>query len=143
MKQQALSFCSGCDTSTDAATIKAVGEYSDPDFQKSYDKALNTNKDKSAYEILQEQVEVYLRNRTRGVPYAEVPSPDGDGALGSYTAANVFAGSTVGGMEPPEEWREPLNGSTLTGTGIGLISGNLPQTNPKGLKIEELTGRSR
>jgi hypothetical protein len=140
MKEQALSFCSGCDDSTDAATIKALGEYSDPDFQKSYDKALDTNKNQTPYKILQDQIEVYLRNHTRGVPYAEVPSPDGDGALSSYTPTNVFAASTVGGMEPPPEWREPLTGSNLTGTSITLNSGNLPQTNPQGLKIEERVG---
>lgn len=78
----------------------------------------------NADNVLAEQIEIYLKERTRGVPYAEVANPDGTGALGSYTSGNVFTANTI---EPPAAWREPID----TNTNIQLLTTKLPQTQPE------------
>ena len=149
MRQTALSFCSsGCN---DATTILGIPQYTDdPDLKKSLEDALNddfASKGLTPLDVLQEQVELYLRNRTRGVPYAEIPSPDGEGAKGSFDTDgdNIDPGVFASGIEPPEDWREPLtpDESTLRDTTINLITNNLPQSNPSILgndKIERELG---
>lgn len=95
-----------------------------------------------------EELELYMRNRTRRIPFKEVAS--GDSALGSYDVdgdddgladpdpgvfednpfSSVSAGEAVGGLRPPNEWAfptDPIDGTTGTGyTGLELnISGSL------------------
>jgi len=150
MKQTALSFCTGCEAaaanSNDepaVATVDGIAEYPD-DLVKSFKERVEDKLGgENNYDILSEQIELYLRNRTRRVPYAEVSAPDGspttpagtDGALGSYDATSVFGGSQ---LEPPAEWREPEGN-----TGLTLVSAQLSQTNPdqqKKNKKEDLLG---
>lgn len=84
-----------------------------------------------AWDVLAEQIEIYLKNRTRRVPYAEVPTLDRRSAIDSYDFDNdnidtsVFATSRI--IEPPQEWREPLEANTE----LTLNSNNLPQTQPE------------
>ena len=76
----------------------------------------------NAWDLLAEQIELYLKNRTRRVPYAEVAT--NGNALGSYNSANVF---TYGTIEPPDVWREP----TDVNTNLSLNTNDLPQTQPE------------
>jgi hypothetical protein len=90
------------------------------------------------WDVLAEQIEIYLKNRTRRVPYAEVPTTNAD-PLYPYNPINgidtrVFASGTI---EPPEVWRKPIEVNNidflnnLTNTTISLNPANLPQTQPE------------
>lgn len=84
----------------------------------------------NAWEVLSEQIETYLKNITRRVPYAEVATSDRQSALEQYDFdddgidTSVFTRDTI---EPPLEWREP----TQTNTQLTLNQYNLPQTQPE------------
>lgn len=77
----------------------------------------------NSQDVLAEQLEVYLKDRTRRIPYAEVSTPDGN-ALGTYNSTNVFASGII---EPPTAWREPIDANT----GLSLNTSNLAQTQPE------------
>ncbi|AFZ31396.1 hypothetical protein Glo7428_2901 [Gloeocapsa sp. PCC 7428] len=84
----------------------------------------------NAWDILGEQIETYLRNLTRRVPYAEVATSDRRAALerydfdGNSIDTSVFTPDTI---EPPLAWREP----TPVNTQLTLNQYNLPQTQPE------------
>lgn len=84
----------------------------------------------NAWDILGEQIETYLKNLTRRVPYAEVATSDRRAALEQYDFddngidLNIFIRDTI---EPPQAWREP----TPTNTRLTLNQHNLPQTQPE------------
>jgi hypothetical protein len=125
MKNTALSLCGACTTSEsiDKGTALSVYGGFDQDLSDRLDEAL-VGSDSENYRILSQELEIYLRNRTRRVPYAEVTSPDGEGALGSYESGGVFGA----GIEPPAEWREP----TAANTNVTLEADlGLEQTNPE------------
>ncbi|OWY64814.1 hypothetical protein B7486_45355 [cyanobacterium TDX16] len=84
-----------------------------------------------AQNVLSDQIELYLRNRTRRIPFAEITAAEGTGAEGTYTTANIFTTGTV--IEPPAVWREPLNSSNqfTNATSISLNTDKLPQTQPQ------------
>ncbi|WP_052672297.1 hormogonium polysaccharide biosynthesis protein HpsA [Aliterella atlantica] len=79
----------------------------------------------NAQEILAEQVETYLKDRTRRVPFAEVPAADGTGAILPGDSNGIDTSSGI--VEPIAKWREP----TDTNTGLALIAANLQQTQPE------------
>ena len=93
MRDTALSFCTNCATTTDNQTMLAevagVAEYSDPDLQKSFQTAIDADTNNDPYKVVREQIEIYLRNRTRRVPYAEISDPAGTGATDPYDAAGA------------------------------------------------------
>jgi len=143
MKRTALSFCAGCSeiAEPNLAKVKGIAQYAaDPDFIKSVDDAFKAGGNENGYKILGDQIELYLRNRTRGVPYAEIPEPDGTGALTPYTPNPQGIDTSVftTGIEPPQTWREPLDANTK----LTLKPENLPQTNPETIAddIENLVG---
>ncbi len=80
----------------------------------------------------QKQLEIYFRNRTRRVPFSEVPY--GGNALGSYATNNPLQGS-VDTLRPPDAWMYPTNpidGKTGTGyTGLTLKTDQLQATEPQ------------
>ncbi|PPS44735.1 hormogonium polysaccharide biosynthesis protein HpsA [Chroococcidiopsis sp. TS-821] len=84
----------------------------------------------NAWDVLGEQIETYLRNLTRRVPYAEVATSDRRAALERYDFdgngidTSVFPSDTI---EPPLAWREP----TPINTRLTLNPYNLPQTQPE------------
>ncbi|MBD2497622.1 hormogonium polysaccharide biosynthesis protein HpsA [Nostoc sp. FACHB-280] len=138
MKETALSLCTSCATQTTLTGLKTavqgVARY--PQEVKSnvvtrIDQSTGLDV-ASAYGILGDELELYLRNRTRRVPFAEVSSaiPTDTQALGSYTASNVFSG--IGEIEVPAAWRE----ITTTNTGLTLSLNKLPATEPEQQKDE-------
>ncbi|WP_439566306.1 hormogonium polysaccharide biosynthesis protein HpsA [Gloeocapsopsis crepidinum] len=80
-------------------------------------------------DVLAQELEIYLKNRTRRVPYSEIAAPDGTGALGSYDSdgdgidTSVFASGTI---DPPDAWSEITNTSPLS-----LTTAKLEQTQPE------------
>ncbi|AFZ31391.1 hypothetical protein Glo7428_2896 [Gloeocapsa sp. PCC 7428] len=80
-------------------------------------------------DVLAQELEIYLKNRTRRVPYAEVAAPDGTGALGTYDSdgdgidTSIFASGTI---DPPDAWSAVTNTSPLT-----LTTNRLEQTQPE------------
>jgi hypothetical protein len=133
MKQTALSFCTGCSSSTPPtlAMVNGISQYPD-DLKKSFEKSLRAD-NSDPYATLEKDIEIYLRNLTRRVPFAEVPSPDGDGSIAGYTpdAAGVDASVFSGGfLDPPDEWRLPTDANTR----VTLDPNKLDQNNPENLK---------
>jgi hypothetical protein len=127
MKQAALSYST---TNPPTVTsIDAVTQY--PEEVKKGFRAKITAPGGSSLnvqEVLAEQIETYLKDRTRRVPYAEVAF--GANAVGSYTITNVFAS----GIEPRAAWREPSD----TNTGLSLNTANLKQTQPEKQRKDEV-----
>lgn len=128
MKQAALALCAGCSDTNPPTVAKVNATYSDQDLQKSFKDALETSTE-TPLKVLEDQIEIYLRNRTRRVPYAEIADLTGEGAETGFTGFGV--GGTI---EPPEDWREPLQGNSFrnpTASSVDVIPTNLPQTNPQ------------
>ncbi len=78
------------------------------------------------------QLEIYFSNRTRRVPFFEVPY--GGNALGSYATTSPLQGSNDT-LRPPDAWMYPTNpsdGKTGTGyTGLTLKTDQLQATEPQ------------
>lgn len=80
-------------------------------------------------DVLAQELEIYLKNRTRRVPYSEVSAPDGTGAIGTYDSdgdgidTSVFASGTI---DPPNAWSEITSTSPLA-----LTTAKLDQTQPE------------
>ncbi|MBD2095220.1 hypothetical protein H6F90_08625 [Trichocoleus sp. FACHB-591] len=63
-------------------------------------------------EARRRSLERYFRNRTRRIPYREVPfGQEAALAVGTYTTATVFAGRDTP-LRPPDEWALPANLTT-------------------------------
>ncbi|MBD2594099.1 hypothetical protein H6G74_07110 [Nostoc spongiaeforme FACHB-130] len=126
MKIDGLAACTTCQSATTAsALISAVNGSGYPDdVKRNVAAKVNTSTDNAATakNVLADEVEIYLRNRTRRVPFAEVAS--GGSATTGYTAINAS-------LNPPATWREPINSSNqLTGTTITLNETRLSATYP-------------
>ncbi len=128
--------CSYARNQPDVATVNGISNYP-ADLKESYESKYDDNAAKNfpqnSYDILSNEIQLYLENRTRRVPYAEVPDPDGTGATppGTFTFTNE--------LDPPDNWREPTDANT----GLTLIKTNLRQTKPeqqKSLGIEQYLG---
>jgi hypothetical protein len=125
MKTDGLALCTTCQSATTtSAFLTAVQGTSYPDDVKKNvaAKVQSTDDVTTAKNVLADEVEIYLRDRTRRVPFAEVPS----GSLGTtgYTPIAI-------NLEPQAAWREPINTSNqLTGTSIALNATKLSATYP-------------
>lgn len=129
MKEDAFTYCTTCFAAsvTNGAMLKAEVEKS------SYPKELqdkikelvkDDDDDSTAKQTLRDQIEVLLRNRTRRVPFDEVPGTTGKTATLGYIkiGANLI---------PPEDWRVPLDSSNnLTGTSVKILTDQLKATWP-------------
>ncbi|MDZ8109993.1 MAG: hormogonium polysaccharide biosynthesis protein HpsA [Nostoc sp. DedQUE12a] len=104
MKNTAIALCTDCNSAATGSALKtAVGLSSYPaDVKNNVDtKVQNADDGTTAKNILYDEIEIYLRNRTRKVPFAEVPDATGTGATTGYTAITAT-------LEPQASWREPL-----------------------------------
>ncbi len=133
MKTDALDLCTNCQSATTANDLKtAVNSSSYPEEVKNNVAAKVKNDDDitTAKDVLADEIEIYLRNRTRKVPFAEVPDPTGTGALTGYTTITAS-------LEPQQTWREPLDSNNkLTGTSITVETSKLEATYPNLQKQE-------
>lgn len=147
MKQTALSFHPNYDTrnNIDAIpptreSVASVREYPS-EVKAGFASAIADNfntRGSSLYtwEVLGDQIETYLKNRTRRVPFAEVARFDRTSAIDTYDFDGDGVDVTVferGTIIPPAKWREPTDASArlLTDTNITLDPNNLPQTQPE------------
>ncbi len=127
MKREALSYCreesNYCSEINPPrnSTVLAINRYPQ-EVKNRFSDRLKENPSLNTYNVLSEELELYLKNRTRRVPYAEVPQ-DGN-ATGFYNENNVFPGFNI--IEPPQEWREP----TLDYTKLQLKTRQLEATSP-------------
>ncbi len=134
MKQEALDLCTTCAAATTVTALNtavaAVGRYPE-EIKDNFDSRVTlstTDIDlETAQDILGEEIENYLRDRTRRVPFAEVAQaiPTAAEALGTYETAAAFTGT--GEIEVPAEWRE----ITTTNTGLTLNLDKLEATEPE------------
>ncbi|MEH1915236.1 hormogonium polysaccharide biosynthesis protein HpsA [Nostoc sp.] len=130
MKTTAIALCTTCNdvaTTTGSALKAAVNASGYPSDVKTNvsAKVLNTDDITTAKNILYDEIEIYLRNRTRRVPFAEVSDATGGDQTTSYTAITAS-------LDPQQTWREPVNSSNqFTGaTGITLTTSQLEGTYP-------------
>jgi hypothetical protein len=142
MKADALNLCTSCNdpSFTNGKQLKAaVKAFSYPDDIKRNveDKVKDTDAITIARQVLANEIELYLKNRTRRVPFAEVADASGAGALTGYV--NITAN-----LKPQAAWREPVNASNqLTATSLQLNRTQLEATDPveqKKLGIQSLLG---
>jgi Tfp pilus assembly protein PilX len=128
MKTDGLALCTACQSATSGSTlITAVNASGYPeDVKRNVTAKVNSADDAvTAKNVLADEVEIYLRNRTRRVPFAEVPDASGIDATTGYTAITA-------NLTPQATWREPIDSSTnqLTGTTISLNADSLAATYP-------------
>ncbi len=124
------------------STVLAITQYPE-DVKNRFANRVDANSSLNAYNVLAEEIEIYLKNRTRRVPYAEISAPDGKGALDPYDNAGTNIDTSVFGdpsspIEPPDRqeahWRQPLdenNQLTNTNPYIKLDTSQLQATWPK------------
>ncbi|MBW4662898.1 MAG: hormogonium polysaccharide biosynthesis protein HpsA [Chroococcus sp. CMT-3BRIN-NPC107] len=122
MKQKALTF-----STTNPPTVTSVNSVAEypaavKDGFRAKVTALGGNS-LNPQDVLADQIEIYLKDRTRRVPFAEIGF--GANALSSYTSANIFTSGIA--IDPPAVWREP----TTANTGLTLNTDNLKQTQPE------------
>lgn len=93
---------------------------------------VNAVSDEKKATVRRKKLEIYFRNRTRRVPFSEVPYGT-DGTIG-YTTSNVLQGSGDT-LRPPDAWMyptSPSDGITGTGyTGLNLKTAQLQATEPQ------------
>ncbi|AFZ03153.1 hormogonium polysaccharide biosynthesis protein HpsA [Calothrix sp. PCC 6303] len=133
MKNEALSLCTACDTATTVAALTTAVNGKDDRYPKEVldnyrtRVAQSTGIDRdAAYDILGEELELYVRNRTMRVPFAIVSQaiPTDAQALGTYATGNVFSGTGI--IDVPAEWRD----ISTTNTGLTLALDKLSATEP-------------
>ncbi|MEA5504231.1 hormogonium polysaccharide biosynthesis protein HpsA [Halotia wernerae UHCC 0503] len=128
MKSTAITLCTTCNSATNGSALKtAVDAISYPSDVKDNvtAKVKDVDDGDTARQIFYNEIEIYLRNRTRRVPFAEVADATGVGATTGYSAITA-------NLEPQATWREPLDSSNqLTGvTGISVDSSQLEAIQP-------------
>ncbi|MBW4479710.1 MAG: hormogonium polysaccharide biosynthesis protein HpsA [Tolypothrix brevis GSE-NOS-MK-07-07A] len=127
MKTDAIALCSSCNSATTGSAVKtavAASGYPD-DIKKNVDERVQVgDDDTTARKILADEIELYLKNRTRRVPFAEAPF--GGNALTGYSAI------TYSSFEPPAIWREPINSSNqlTNATTVTVTPTQLEATEP-------------
>lgn len=133
MKTTAIALCTACTSATTGSALKtAVAASGYPtDVKNNVDAKVQTTDVIRAKNILSHEIEVYLRNRTRRVPFAEISDATGSGATTGYTAIDAT-------LIPQASWREPLNSSNqFTGaTTISVTTSQLEATQPNFQKQE-------
>ncbi|MBC1266313.1 hypothetical protein GNF07_04425, partial [Trichormus variabilis FSR] len=131
MKDTAISLCTTCyatTTTTGSALKTAVDASGYPSEVKNNvrSKVDDSDDGDTAKKTLSQEIEIYLRNRTRRVPFAEVA--DGGNATTGYTAITAS-------LDPQASWRQPLNSSnqfigTPTGVTVTVTTSQLEATHP-------------
>jgi len=123
-------------------TVLAITQYPE-DVKNRFNNRVDANSSLNTYNVLAEEIEIYLKNRTRRVPYAEISAVDGKGASYPYDQAGTNIDTSVFGepsspIEPPERqaahWRKPLddnNQLSNTNPYIKLDTSQLQATWPK------------
>ncbi|WP_204106048.1 MULTISPECIES: hormogonium polysaccharide biosynthesis protein HpsA [Spirulina sp. CCY15215] len=94
---------------------------------------------KTQAELLEEEYQTWFRQRTRRVPFSEVPF--GDPGIGNRTVGNVLTDNNTDFLRPIDEWHYPVNknnGRTSTISGLTLKLDKLNATNPDELGASEL-----
>ncbi|MFQ4144071.1 hormogonium polysaccharide biosynthesis protein HpsA [Chlorogloeopsis sp. ULAP02] len=135
MKTDAFGLCTDCQTATTGGALKtAVNASGYPSVVKTNvtTKVNDADDGTTAQNILLDEIEIYLRNRTRRVPFAEVSDPTGAGALTGYTT------TITANLEPQQDWREPINSSNqfIGATSVTLSTSQLEATYPVTQKQE-------
>ncbi|MCC5616782.1 hormogonium polysaccharide biosynthesis protein HpsA [Nostoc sp. CHAB 5836] len=105
MKTTAIALCTTCTSATTASALEAavkLSSYPADVITNVETKVQSTDDLTTAKNILSDEIEIYLRNRTRRVPFAEVPDATGTGATTGYSAISIS-------LQPQASWREPLN----------------------------------
>lgn len=124
MKTDAIALCTTCQNATATSGFKtavAASSYPDEVRNNVAQKVNNSDDIATAKDILSQEIEIYLRNRTRRVPFAEVP-----GASGTVDAIDGYTTAVTTSLNPPQAWREPLDSSNnLTGTTISVSTSQL------------------
>ncbi len=135
MKDSAINLCTNCisaSTASDLLTAVASSSYPD-DIKNNFPILVKTTDDgSSAQDTLKQQIEIYLRDRTRRVPFSEV----GDGVAASSGFTSFTAATSI---NPPDNWRQPLNDdNTLKGAtpSVPLNMDQLQATDPNFQKQE-------
>jgi hypothetical protein len=134
MKTTAIALCTTCNSATSGSALKAAVTASGypADVKTNVEaKVESTDDATTAQNILYDEIEIYLRNRTRRVPFAEIADATGASATTGYTAINAT-------LQPQASWREPVNSSNqFTGaTTIALNTSKLEATQPNLQKRE-------
>ncbi|MDZ8090722.1 MAG: hormogonium polysaccharide biosynthesis protein HpsA [Nostoc sp. DedQUE05] len=141
MKTTAIALCTNCNSATNGTALKAAVKLSGypTDVQTNVDiKVLDADDATTAKNILYDEIQIYLQNRTRRVPFAEVPDATGSGATTGY-------GSTItaitASLDPPQVWQEPLTSSNKftsvpTSSSPSLNTSKLEATQPNLQKKE-------
>ncbi|MGI8499589.1 MAG: hormogonium polysaccharide biosynthesis protein HpsA [Hassallia sp.] len=127
MKNDAIALCSSCNSATTGSGVETAvaGSGYPDDIKKNVDeRVLVGDDDSTARKILADEIELYLKNRTRRVPFAEVAF--GGNALTGYTAISYSS------FEPPAVWREPINSSNqlTNATTVTVTPTQLEATEP-------------
>jgi hypothetical protein len=135
MKSEAEGLCTQCVNENLKGDIlkqnvNASSFYPD-DIKRNVSEKVNNNDDgKTAVGIIKDEIEIYLRNRTRRVPFAEVAANTLPSVATSGFNATDFRNNK---FEPPQAWREPLDSSNnLNGTNpaVQLNTSRLTATFP-------------
>ncbi|MBG1266588.1 hormogonium polysaccharide biosynthesis protein HpsA [Nostoc sp. WHI] len=126
MKTTAIALCSDCNSAVSGSALKAAVNLSGypADVKTNVAAKVQAADDgTTAKNILYDEIEVYLRNRTRRVPFAEVSD--------AYTAIGA-------NLQPQATWREPLNASNqfTNATSISVNTSQLQATQPNLQKRE-------
>ncbi|AFZ27658.1 hypothetical protein Cylst_5658 [Cylindrospermum stagnale PCC 7417] len=135
MKDEAVALCTTCNaqTTVDALRTEATNVTRYPQVLKDNlrDRLITGTPIETAQKIFRDEIENFLRDRTRRVPFAEVSQsiPTDAQALGTYATGNVFA---AGEIEVPAAWRliTPAN------TGLTLNFAQLAATEPEKQKTD-------
>jgi len=141
MLSDGIALCTACANATNGQTYKtavAATGYPQDVISGVNANVQNTDTTTTAASVLSSQIQLYLQNRTRQVPYAEVPDPTGLNATTGYTG--IGQNSAISDiLAPPPSWSEPLDSSNnLNGTSISLNTAELQETYPV-LQAEEGT----
>jgi len=89
-----------------------------------------------------EELEVWFRNRTRRVPFREVPfgADRATVVLDGFTEATVLQGQGTDELRPPDAWiypADPNSGNTSGFTELSLVANQLEATDPDQLDERE------
>ncbi|MHC5936045.1 hormogonium polysaccharide biosynthesis protein HpsA [Nostoc sp.] len=132
MKTTAIALCTACNSAANgSALITTVNASSYPTdvITNVAAKVQAADDSTTAKNTLYDEIEIYLRNRTRRVPFGEVSDATGTGATTGYGSSIT---AITASLDPPQVWREPINTTNqFTGaTGINLATSQLQATYP-------------
>lgn len=129
MNTSALGLCTNCSTATNGQTLKAAVAATSAypvDVQNNVATLVQDTDDiTTAKTTLSNQIQIYLQDRTRRVPFAEILDPTGVGATTPFTPFTTS-------IDPPDNWRNPLNSSNqfTSATNVSVTPSELNATYP-------------